>query len=105
MCLGGWRKRGGFVFYGLFAISVTLAVQLVGVYLVFASLIIPALATRRLNEKSGLALGYTIGIAGYGLGILVSALFDLTTGAVVVLTLALTGIVVAALPKRLTGGR
>ncbi len=101
---GGLRKRGGFVFYGLFAISVTLAVQLVGVYLVFASLILPALATRRLNEKSGLAFGYALGIAGYGLGILVSALFDLTTGAMVVLTLALVGIAGAAL-KQLTERR
>jgi zinc/manganese transport system permease protein len=34
------------LFYALFALSVTTSVQLVGVYLVFASLIIPALATR-----------------------------------------------------------
>ncbi|MEK6771788.1 MAG: metal ABC transporter permease [Pseudomonadota bacterium] len=98
---GGWRKRSGFFFYGLFAIAVTLAVQLVGVYLVFASLIIPALAARRLNEKSGLGLGYALGIAGYLLGILVSVLFDLTTGAVVVLMLALTGGLLALIPQRL----
>ncbi|MEK6550929.1 MAG: metal ABC transporter permease [Pseudomonadota bacterium] len=85
---GGLRKRGGFVFYGLFAVSVTLAVQLVGVYLVFASLIIPALATRRLEKRPALIAGYALGIAGYGLGILVSAFFDLTTGAIVVLMLA-----------------
>ena len=35
------------MFYALFALSVTTSVQLVGVYLVFASLIIPALVTRR----------------------------------------------------------
>ena len=92
---GGLKKRGGFVFYGLFAVSVTLAVQLVGVYLVFASLIIPALAARRLKEKSGLITGYALGIAGYLLGILLSAIFDLTTGAVVVLTLALVAILAA----------
>jgi zinc/manganese transport system permease protein len=85
---GGLQRRGGFAFYGLFAVSVTLAVQLVGVYLVFASLIIPALAVRGLGEKRGLAVGYGLGLAGYALGILASTLFDLTTGAVVVLTLA-----------------
>ncbi len=97
---GGLKKRGGFVFYGLFAVSVTLAVQLVGVYLVFASLIIPALAARRRNEKSGLVLGYALGITGYGLGILMSALFDLTTGAVVVLMLVAVASVFALVRNR-----
>ena len=43
-----WLRRGrlaGLVFYGLFALAITASVQLVGVYLVFASLIVPALAT------------------------------------------------------------
>src|SRR4051812_45591961 len=35
-------------FYLIFALAVTMSVQLVGVYLVFASLIIPSLATRNL---------------------------------------------------------
>ena len=37
-------------FYGLFALAVTASVQLVGVYLVFASLIVPALATYRIGQ-------------------------------------------------------
>ena len=37
------RRAGNWLFYTLFAVSVTASVQLVGVYLVFASLIIPAL--------------------------------------------------------------
>ncbi|HEY3635189.1 MAG TPA: metal ABC transporter permease, partial [Caldimonas sp.] len=42
----GWIERlGRFGFYGAFALAVTASVQLVGVYLVFSSLIIPALAT------------------------------------------------------------
>lgn len=75
-------------FYVLFAVSVTASVQLVGVYLVFASLIIPALATRRLAGLSQLAWGYGIGVAGYAAGIFASAAFDLPTGAVIVWTLA-----------------
>ena len=42
----GWTRRlGRFGFYGVFALAVTASVQLVGVYLVFSSLIIPALGT------------------------------------------------------------
>ncbi len=91
--LGLWaalRRRGGsLVFYLLFALAVTAAVQLVGVFLVFASLIIPALATRHLQEARALITGYVVGAAGYALGLVLSALFDLPSGAILVWTLAL----------------
>ncbi len=130
----GARKRlGALGFYMLFAVMVTVSVQLVGVYLVFASLIIPALATRGMRDRmaalgpfantatpdaggtspgmgdvdhvgSGrsratqrLALGYALGAAGYAAGLVLSALFDLPAGAVVVWMLALLGVLVAAL--------
>jgi zinc/manganese transport system permease protein len=86
------QKLGRAGFYLLFAISVTVSVQLIGVYLVFASLIVPALATRGLKSY-GLALGYAIGFVGYLVGLALSAVFDLPTGAVIVWTLAITGIV------------
>lgn len=86
-------------FYGLFAISVTASVQLVGVYLVFASLIIPALATRLLDNKHRLLFGYTIGLLSYGLGLALSALFDLPSGAIIVWILAITAIVSSMLTK------
>jgi ABC-type Mn2+/Zn2+ transport system permease subunit len=82
-------RGGGFGFYFLFAVSVTAAVQLVGVYLVFASLILPALVTRHLKGSKQWLWGYGTGVAGYGLGILASALFDLPTGAITVWMLAL----------------
>ena len=53
--LGSWfalRQRFGRMgFYVLFAVGVTASVQLVGMYLVFASLIIPALATREIPAR------------------------------------------------------
>src|SRR2546423_1644770 len=65
----GMRSRLGRIgFYVLFALVVTQSVQLVGVYLVFASLIIPALAARRFSERLQLAVGYVTGIVGYILG-------------------------------------
>ena len=41
----------GFGFYALFAFAVTVSVQLVGIYLVFSCLIIPALATRNISRR------------------------------------------------------
>ena len=86
----GWvRRLGRFGFYGVFALAVTASVQLVGVYLVFSSLIIPALATRAQRGPRRHAVAYALGAAGYALGLALSAIFDLPSGAVIVWTLAL----------------
>jgi zinc/manganese transport system permease protein len=85
----GWVERlGRFGFYGAFAVAVTASVQLVGVYLVFSSLIIPALATRALRGGRRLAMGYALGALGYGIGLGLSAILDLPSGAVIVWALA-----------------
>lgn len=85
-----WRDRFGRTgFYVIFAFVVTASVQLVGVYLVFSSLIIPALATRRLHGRPRLAAGYLLGAVAFVAGIVLSALFDLPTGAMTVWTMAL----------------
>lgn len=88
--------RRGIGFYMLFACAVTLSVQLAGVYLVFASLIMPALAVRRLNGRAGLAAGWAIGAAGYALGLAMSSVFDLPSGAMAVCALAAVALVFAA---------
>ena len=87
------------LFYVLFALAITASVQLVGVYLVFASLIIPALAVRRLGN-SALFAGYGLGMASYAIGLCLSAFFDLPSGAVIVWVLALIGIVGSLLIAR-----
>lgn len=76
-------------FYVIFAFAVTASVQLVGVYLVFSSLIIPALATQRMHGKPRLLAGYALGAVAFVAGIVLSALFDLPTGAMTVWTMAL----------------
>jgi zinc/manganese transport system permease protein len=78
----------GIGFYVCFAIVVTVSVQIVGIYLVFASLIIPALATHRLPGRWRLISAYVIGGVSYLVGIVLSSLLDLPTGAVIVWTLA-----------------
>jgi zinc/manganese transport system permease protein len=91
----GLRQRLGQIgFYVLFALVVTQSVQLVGIYLVFATLIIPALAARRYAPQMRLAVGYGVGLIGYLLGLIASSLFDLPTGAVIVV--ALLGVMAVA---------
>jgi len=80
----------GFGFYALFALAVTASVQLVGVYLVFTSLIVPALATHRCTQWRT-AIAYAIGIAGYATGLLLSEWLDLPTGPAIVWAMALCG--------------
>ncbi len=81
-------------FYALFALAVTASVQLVGVYLVFASLIVPALATYRIKRRR-MQFAFAIGVMGYAAGLLLSAGFDLPSGAAVVWMMAVTGVVAA----------
>ena len=86
-----FRERVGRVgFYLLFACAVTASVQLVGVYLVFATLIIPALATRELARFSVVG-GYALGAAAYVAGLGVSLISDLPPGPLIVCFMALFG--------------
>lgn len=96
-----WLRRGrltGLLFYGLFALAITASVQLVGVYLVFASLIVPALATVGMHGRGRLAMAYGIGAAGYVSGLALSAVLDLPSGAMIVWTLAGCGLLAQVLP-------
>lgn len=90
-----WFFRGShpsWLFYVLFAVAITVSVQLVGVYLVFASLIIPALAAYRQGGRYSLVIAYIVGITGYALGLVGSSLFDMPSGSMIVWALALTWI-------------
>jgi zinc/manganese transport system permease protein len=99
---GVGRERLGRVgFYLLFGLSVTASVQMVGVYLVFSSLIIPALASRNAT-RFRLAKAYAVGGLGYLFGLLASNLFDLPTGAIIVWAMAIVGIVFSSLERSAT---
>jgi zinc/manganese transport system permease protein len=82
-------------FYVIFAVAVTASVQLVGVYLVFASLIMPALAAGKIRRGGPLIAGYFIGAVGLAAGLALSALFDLSTGPAVVATMAVSALAAA----------
>lgn len=93
--LGIWfrfaRNSSSLLFYLLFAIAITASVQLVGIYLVFATLILPALVIQILNQ-SAIVWGYLIGLTGYGLGLIIAAVFDMPAGAMIVVTLVVTSL-------------
>ena len=91
-------KMGRAGFYGLFALAVTASVQMVGIYLVFSSLIIPALAVRNWPESRKMLGAYLIGATAYVLGLVLSAIFDLPSGAVIVWCLAVVGVITNVFP-------
>jgi zinc/manganese transport system permease protein len=95
----GWSAKIGRIgFYLLFGLSVTASVQLVGVYLVFATLIVPALATRH-AARMRLPKAYLVAAFGYAIGLFVSSWLDLPSGAVVVWALAVVGVVFFSLER------
>jgi zinc/manganese transport system permease protein len=90
-----WRERIGRIgFYILFALMVTVSVQLVGVYLVFTSLIVPAVATYRYRAKRQLPVGYLLAIVSYVAGLALSAATDLPSSAVIVWAMAVVALIV-----------
>lgn len=103
MVSGALRRLGRFGFYAGFAVAVTASVQLVGVYLVFTSLIVPALATVGWPGRGRLLGAYAIGALGFAVGLALSALWDLPSGAVVVCALAGVALGVAAVRRALAG--
>lgn len=82
--------RSGVGFYALFALAITSSVQLAGVYVVFTSLILPALAATNTAGKHLVAWG--VGIVSVLTGVSVAALGDLPTGPVIVLAYFITAI-------------
>ena len=78
--------------------AVTASVQLVGVYLVFASLIVPALATVGHAGRRRLVAAMRIGAPAMSAGWRCRRCFDLPSGAVIVWTLAGCALLAQAVP-------
>jgi zinc/manganese transport system permease protein len=86
-------KPGSMMFYIIFALAVTSSVQLVGVYLVFSSLIIPALATQSIKpQRKALSMAYGVGALAYAMGLVVSSMYDLPSGAIIVWALVISAL-------------
>jgi zinc/manganese transport system permease protein len=87
-----------FAFYLVFGLVVTSSVRVAGVLLVFAYLIVPAVAAAVLAQSVGrrLAIGWVVGGLGSVVGLAVSFGWDLPTGASVVATLGALLVLVGA---------
>ena len=87
--LVAWALRSRFgshhrlAFHCLFALTVTASVQLVGVLLVFASLIAPAVATHGAGGRHRIAAAWLAGALAYAAGLGLSLYADLPAGAAV----------------------
>jgi len=92
-----------FLFYGSFSLVVTLAVPIAGVLLVFSYLIVPAVSAMLFSQKLGvrLAIGWAMGAITSAIGVYLSYLWDLPTGATIVTTLG-AGLVILAGVRVLT---
>ena len=98
------ERLGRIGFYVLFACTVTVSVQLVGLYLVFITLVMPALATWYTRRRRHLK-AYFVGVLGYALGLFASVATDLPSGSAIVCTMAAVGLVIFALGPRRADAR
>ena len=86
-----------FLFYASFGFVVTSSVSIAGVLLVFCYLIVPSVAAMLYADRIGprLAIGWSMGTIVSALGVYLSLVLDLPTGATIVCTFGLVLIVMA----------
>jgi zinc/manganese transport system permease protein len=87
-----------FLFYASFGFVVTSSVAIAGVLLVFCYLIVPSVAAMLYADTVGrrLAIGWVMGTVVSALGVLLSLVLDLPTGATIVCTFGLVLVLMAA---------
>ena len=79
----------------IFALVITSSVQLAGIYVVFASLIIPAIIAK--NNNNTILASWFYGAVAIFIGVGISALFDSITGPTIVISYVLVAIMVTIL--------
>ncbi len=89
------KVRTGIGFYMVFAFAITSSVQMVGVYVVFASLILPAFAA--LNTKHPYTTAWATGILSVLCGIMAAIVLDAPSGPVTVVSYTVAAVVVAVI--------
>jgi len=93
------ERLGRMGFYLLFASAVTMSLQLVGLYLVFITLVVPALATYYQRGRR-YPKAYAVGVLGYGAGLLASLWLDFPSGAMIVCAMVAAGMLVGFVGRR-----
>ena len=87
-----------FLFYASFGVVVTWSVSIAGVLLVFCYLVVPSVGAMLYADRIGprLAVGWTMGSVVSALGVYVSLMLDLPTGATIVCTFGAVLVLMAA---------
>ncbi len=87
-----------FLFYVSFGFVVTSSVAIAGVLLVFSYLIVPAVSAMLFSDRLGprLAIGWTMGAIVSAVGVYLSYLLDLPTGATIATTLGVALVLLGA---------
>jgi len=90
-----------FLFFASFAIVITLAVNIVGVLLVFAFLIIPAFSASLIVDGffKQMLTGWLLSVVGCGVGLSLAYQFDLPVGATIVSILGIVPVISAVYAK------
>lgn len=96
-----FKNKRSFLFYPLFAITIPFSVSMIGVYLVFASLIFPALAVENFKNHK-ILLGLLVSVISYLLGLITSYLFDWPAGSAIVFMMAVVSFASFLISKKLT---
>ena len=95
------RMRQGICFYLLFSAAITSSVQLAGVFVVFSSLIAPALgASRFAKTRLELSIAYGVAITGLLSGFGAALWYDLPLGPVLVCCFMLAALAAGIWPVR-----
>ncbi len=92
---GWWVRWWDFLFYFSFGVIITFSVEIGGVLMVFAYLVIPACIAILLahSMRTRLILGWLVGWLGSALGLVASYQWDMPTGPAIVVVLGLMLIV------------
>jgi zinc/manganese transport system permease protein len=86
-----WIRWWDFLFYLSFGVMITFSVEVGGILMVFAYLVIPACVAILLHAgmRRRLVVGWIVGVVGSSFGLVASYYYDLPTGPAIVVTLGL----------------
>ena len=104
LCVNRLRPNwlNGVGFYALFALSIPLLVQSLGVYLEFAMLVVPAVACTYCAVKYRALAAWLIGLLGLLAGFALSLWFDWPSGPAIVVMIGVGALLIPALVRMIS---
>ena len=95
--------KNDYLFYFLFAITITISVKIIGIYLVFATLILPPISTILLKRRK-FFISILVAFLSYFLGLAFSFWIDLPTSPLIIVIMGILSfiLIIANLNKNIT---